>query len=137
MWCLHFCPPQINHAFVGGDKEEPLPAAEPGLSAWPLARGGFKRVGARGSSHSHGRTTQGHQSKVSPCPSPSQHRQHSQGTAAPISTLTQTPKHRSRSGSRAQRPSLNRVGEINSGDGGKSLQQQRRRRWGGNGQKIR
>lgn len=40
--------PQINHAFVGGDKEKPLPAAEPGLSAWPLARGGFKRVGARG-----------------------------------------------------------------------------------------
>lgn len=56
-------------AFVeGGQSAEPLPAAEPGLSAWPLARGGFKRVGARGSSHSHGRTTQEHPSKVSPCP---------------------------------------------------------------------
>lgn len=56
-------------AFVeGGQSAEPLPAAEPGLSAWPHARGGFKRVGARGSSHSHGRTTQEHPSKVSPCP---------------------------------------------------------------------
>lgn len=56
-------------AFVeGGQSAEPLPAAEPELSAWPHARGGFKRVGARGSSHSHGRTTQEHPSKVSPCP---------------------------------------------------------------------
>lgn len=59
-------------AFVeGGQSVEPLPAAEPGLSAWPHARGGFKRVGACGSSHSHGRTTQEHPSKVSPCPSTS------------------------------------------------------------------
>lgn len=58
-------------AFVeGGQSAEPLPAAEPGLSAWPPARGGFKRVGARGASHSHGRTTQEHPSKVSPCPLP-------------------------------------------------------------------
>lgn len=56
-------------AFVeGGQSAEPLPAAEPGLSAWPHARGGFKRVGACGSSHSHDRTTQEHPSKVSPCP---------------------------------------------------------------------
>lgn len=53
----------------GEKKAWPLPHAEPGLSEWPLARGGFKRVGARGSSHSHGRTSQEHQSKVSPCPS--------------------------------------------------------------------
>lgn len=56
-------------AFVeGGQSAEPLPAAEPGLSVWPHARGGFKRVGACGPSHSHGRTTQEHPSKVSPCP---------------------------------------------------------------------
>lgn len=106
MWCLHFCPEQINHAFVGGHKEKPLPAAEPGLSAWPLARGSFKRVGARGSSHSHGSTTQGHLSKVSPCPSPGQHRQPGQlspVTAAPY-THTLRPKPNNTGADRAPGP---------------------------------
>lgn len=87
-------------------------------------------MGARGSSHSHGRTTQGHQSKVSPCPL-TQHGTARHGTAQgstarvdqpPKFTHTKTPKHRGRPGSRARRPSLHPVGEIKSGDGGKSQQ---------------
>jgi len=34
-------------AFVRIDKTGPAPSADLGLSAWPPARGGFKRVGAR------------------------------------------------------------------------------------------
>lgn len=93
--------PQINHTFVKGeregDKAKPLPAADTGLSAWPLARGGFKRVGARGSSHSRSRTTQGHRSKVSP-PSPqlsARAAKPGHGRATTFTHLISAPPHKS------------------------------------------
>ena len=109
--------PQINHAFVGGDKEKPLPAAEPGLSAWPLARGGFKRVGARGFL-SLSRQDNPRASKQGESPVPHQASAARVGSSKPgcsgpptLSTHTHStiPKHRSHPGSRApKRPTLHR-----------------------------
>lgn len=47
------------------DNAAPLPPCWPGAFTGPFARGGFKRVVAHASLHSHIRTSQGHRSEVS------------------------------------------------------------------------
>lgn len=123
---------RLTMLLSGGDKEKPLPAAEPGLSAWTPARGGFKRVGACGSSHSHGRTTQGHQARWVPVPRPAttaiQHGQpgyHSQGIASPYSHI-HIYSHSKHTPSRLK--SLHPVAAMNSGDDGTILEMGRKTR---------
>lgn len=83
-----------------------------GFQQWPLARGGFKRVGARGSSHSHGRTSQEHQSKVSPCPQLSRH---CQGPEAPLRIHTHINPPNTGATLRPKGPLQPQVAEINCG----------------------
>lgn len=126
---------RLTMLLSGRDKEKPLPAAEPGLSAWTPARGGFKRVGACGSSHSHGRTTQGHQARWVPVPRPAataiQHGQpgyHSQGIASPIFTHPYLLPLQTHTIQAPRLKSLHPVAAMNSGDDGTILEMGRKTR---------
>lgn len=116
MWCLHFCPiHRLTTLLSGGTKKSPSLLLSRGFQHGPLPGEALKGWGRVASSHSHGRTTQGHQSKVSPLsltrPAQPGWAAASQGAAAPqhIHTHSTIPKHRSHPGSRApKRPTLHR-----------------------------
>ncbi|KAL2099863.1 hypothetical protein ACEWY4_004257 [Coilia grayii] len=55
---------RFNPPFVGATIVGPSLAAELELLAGPFARGGFKRVAARATFHSHARTSPGHRSEI-------------------------------------------------------------------------
>lgn len=122
MWCLHFCPiHRLTTLLSGGTKKSPSLLLSRGFQHGPLPGEALKGWGRVASSHSHGRTTQGHQSKVSPLsltrPAQPGWAAASQGAAAPhISTHT---LHNPQTQEPPGPQKADTAPVINSGDGGK------------------
>lgn len=114
MWCLHFCPiHRLTTLLSGGTKKSPSLLLSRGFQHGPLPGEALKGWGRVASSHSHGRTTQGHQSKVSPLsltrPAQPGWAAASQGAAAPQHyPHTHTPQSPNTGATRAPGPQKGR-----------------------------